>query len=58
MKKLFAIMLLLPVIFTGCMKDKFTKTYTIYTPVYKDKAEVLASIGSHSPQVLKNTGKI
>lgn len=58
MKKLVAIMLLLPVIFTGCMKDKFTKTYTIYTPVYKDKAEVLASIGSHSPRELKNTGKI
>lgn len=43
---------------TGCMKDSITKTYTIYTPVYKDRAEVLANIKSNTPQPIKEKGKI
>lgn len=44
--------------FTGCMKDSITKTYTIYTPVYKDRAEVLANIRSSTPQPIQEKGKI
>ena len=44
--------------FTGCMKDSITKTYTIYTPIYKDRAEVLANIKSNAPQPIKEKGKI
>jgi hypothetical protein len=42
----------------GCMKDKLTKTYTLFRPVYMNKADVLANIKSNNPQALKNTGKI
>ncbi|HEY1021789.1 MAG TPA: hypothetical protein VGE06_05725, partial [Flavisolibacter sp.] len=44
--------------FTGCMKDSITKTYTIYTPVYKDRAEVLANIKSNAPRPIHEKGKI
>jgi len=53
---LFAIISLL--LFTGCMKDKLTKTYTIYTPVYKTKQEVLASVKNASPIAITSPGKI
>jgi hypothetical protein len=46
------------VTFSGCMKDNITKTYTIYTPVYKDRAEVLANIKSNTPQTIEQKGKI
>src|SRR5215204_6513891 len=42
---------------SGCLKDKVTKTYTIYTPVYKERAEVLANIKSNAPQTIKAKGK-
>jgi hypothetical protein len=42
----------------GCMKDHITKTYTIYTPVYKERAEVLANIKSNAPQTIREKGKI
>lgn len=45
-------------IFSGCMKDSITRTYTLLRPVYKDKNEVLASIGNGSPTELKAPGKI
>lgn len=44
--------------FSGCMKDHITKTYTIYTPVYKERAEVLANIKSNAPQTIREKGKI
>lgn len=44
--------------FTGCMKDSITKTYTIYTPVYKNRAEVLANIKSNAPRTIQEKGKI
>ncbi len=50
---LFVTMLL-----AGCLKDKMTKTYTIFTPVYMSKAEALANVKSSTPQQLKETGKI
>jgi hypothetical protein len=43
---------------SGCLKDSITKTYTIYTPVYKDKTEVLASIKTDQPQPVETAGKI
>ena len=56
--KLSCTLFFIVMIFTGCLKDKLTKTYTILTPVYKDKSEVLANIKSNAPQPLKATGKI
>jgi hypothetical protein len=63
MKRSLLICRLLPVIalalfFSGCFKDKLTKTYTILRPVYQSKAEVLADIKSNTPQSLKTPGKI
>jgi hypothetical protein len=43
---------------TACLKDKDTKTYTIFRPVYKDKNEVVASVGSHAAKTVINPGKI
>lgn len=40
------------------MKDHITKTYTIFTPVYKERAEVLANIKSNAPQTIREKGKI
>ncbi len=55
-------LLLLPVtlcfILQGCLKDKLTKTYTILTPVYKEKSEVYANIKSNAPRPLESPGKI
>jgi hypothetical protein len=50
--------LLVPVLFTGCIKDHCTKTYTIYTPVYKTSAEVRANIRSNAPREIAKPGKI
>ena len=46
------------VLFGSCMKDKLTKTYTIYTPVYQTKAEVLASVKNGPVQSIATPGKI
>ena len=43
---------------SSCMKDKITRTYTIYTPVLKARTEVLADIGSDQPTAIVNPGKI
>lgn len=42
----------------SCMKDQLTKTYTIYSPVYKTKQEVLASVKVSAPQSISSPGKI
>ena len=56
------IIYLLPVLFCcilqGCLKDKMTKTYTILTPVYKEKTEVYANIKSNAPRAVESPGKI
>lgn len=44
--------------FAGCLKDKLTHTYTIYTPVYKQKSEVYANIKSNTPGKVENPGKL
>ena len=55
-------LLLLPVtlcfILQGCLKDKLTKTYTLLTPVYKEKSEVYANIKSNAPKSVEQPGKI
>ncbi|MBA2329819.1 MAG: hypothetical protein H0V91_09380 [Flavisolibacter sp.] len=55
---LLSAFVLLSFVFSGCLKDSITKTYTIYTPVYRDKAEVLAGIKTTEPQAVKEAGKI
>jgi hypothetical protein len=44
--------------FSSCLKDEYTKTYTIIKPVYEKKAAVLAGIKSSNPQEILNAGKI
>ena len=47
--------------FSGCSKDgdgKKTQTYTIYSPVYKSKADVLASINGASTTAIEHEGKL
>jgi hypothetical protein len=43
---------------SGCDKEKITRTYTWYTPVYKTLPEVRASMKSSPARALKNPGKI
>src|SRR5215213_3213427 len=45
-------------LFTSCFKDKCTRTYTFYTPVYKPTAEVRANIRSNSPRPIERAGKL
>ncbi len=53
---LFAITLIM--LQQSCLKDTATKTYTIYTPVYKGRAEVMAGIKSNEPRPVIRPGKI
>ncbi len=57
MRKIVALLSVV-LLLSSCMKDKLTKTYTVYEPVYRDKATVLSEIKSNSPQSIKNPGKI
>ncbi|MEJ7679189.1 MAG: hypothetical protein WKG06_15310 [Segetibacter sp.] len=64
MKKLLSACNMAIVLFTcmgllqGCLKDTSTRTYTLYTPVYKTVDEVRANIKSDAPAPVKNPGKI
>jgi len=49
---------ILALLLGSCMKDKLSKTYTIYVPVYKTKQEVLASVKNTSVQTINSAGKI
>jgi len=42
----------------GCFKDKLTRTYSIITPVYDTKANVVANIKSNTPITVKQAGKL
>jgi hypothetical protein len=46
------------VLFVSCTKDKCTRTYTFYEPVYKTTAEVRANIKSNSPRNVERPGKL
>lgn len=61
MKNIFA--RLLPVfaasfLFASCVKDKCTRTYTFYEPVYKTTAEVRANIKSNPARPVERPGKL
>lgn len=42
----------------GCIKDKVRKTYTMFTPVYKEKAQVILNIKSNPAKAIEQPGKI
>ena len=42
----------------SCLKDKITRTYSIFEPIYKSKAEVQAEIKSSTAVSISNPGKI
>lgn len=48
----------LVLLLAGCFKDKVSRTYTILTPVYKNKQEVLSQVKPTTAQPLENPGKI
>jgi hypothetical protein len=63
MKKLLLLFRFVPalaiiILFNGCFKDKLTKTYTIISAVYEDKAVILANVKGGAPKELKVPGKI
>jgi hypothetical protein len=59
MRKLFyQLPILLVFIFQGCLKDDLTRTYKVFVPVYKSKAEVYANIKSNPPQAVQTPGKL
>lgn len=43
---------------SGCLRDHLSKTYTILTPVYKDKKEVLAQLNAPQPVAVEQPGKV
>lgn len=47
-------------LFSACIKDTFkqTKTYTIYSAVYKQKSDVLASVNGNATEPVEHAGKI
>lgn len=45
-------------ILSGCLKDKVSRTYTLFTPVYKNKQEVLREITGKPARSMENPGKI
>lgn len=60
MKKTFFLFLPLAccLLLQGCLKDKMTRTYTMLSPVYKQKTEVYANIKSNSPKDIASPGKL
>ncbi|HET6768156.1 MAG TPA: hypothetical protein VFH08_12175 [Chitinophagaceae bacterium] len=52
------LMPLLVLALQSCLKDNVTKTYSIFEPVYKSKAEVFSEIKSSIPVSISNPGKI
>lgn len=45
-------------ILSGCLKDKVSRTYTLLTPVYKNKQEVLNEVSGKPARSMENPGKI
>ncbi len=45
-------------LFSGCMKDKVTRTYKISTPIYEVLTTFRESIKSQSPIAIETTGKL
>jgi len=45
-------------IFNSCVKDKCTRSYTYWEPVYRTKDEVRANIKNNTPREIERPGKI
>lgn len=58
LRKISPVLLLIPIFFAGCLKDKITKTYTLMYPVYAEESEVLGSMNSQPKQTIKSPGKL
>ncbi len=55
---LAAVLVFSSIVFQGCLKDTVSRTYTVYTPLYKTSAEVRANIKNDVPVPVKNPGKM
>ena len=59
MKRIAALpVLVLAVLLSSCLKDKFTRTYTVYKPILQSKQEVRNSISSSAARQVEAPGKI
>jgi len=60
MRKIILLPFLVITVFAlqSCLKDKITKTYSVFEPIYKSKAEVQAEIKSSTAVSISNPGKI
>lgn len=56
--KFFALILACVFLLQSCFKDTATRTYTMYSPVYKTVAHVRSEIKSEAPTPVINPGKI
>jgi hypothetical protein len=54
----FYIPVVLAFLFSGCMKDKVTKTYKVSTPIYEVLTSFRESVRSQSPEAVINSGKL
>jgi hypothetical protein len=55
---LAVLLIITTTVFNSCVKDNVSRTYTIYTPVYKTSAEVRANIKNDVPLPVKSPGKM
>ena len=60
MRKIILLPFLVIIVFAlqSCLKDKITRTYSVFEPIYKSKAEVQAEIKSSTAVSISNPGKI
>jgi hypothetical protein len=56
--KTLLVLFISAIFFQSCLKDSHTRTYSIFTPVYKSVEEVRAGIRNNAPTPLAKTGKI
>jgi hypothetical protein len=56
--RIFCLAVLLLGVFSGCMKDKVTRTYQISTPVYEVLTKFRETVKSEAPVAVEATGKI
>src|SRR6188768_2548587 len=60
MRKIILLPFLVIIVFAlqSCLKDKINRTYSVFEPIYKSKAEVQAEIKSSTAVSISNPGKI
>jgi hypothetical protein len=52
------VLMMVSLLFTGCLKDQCSNTFTMYKPIYKSLTQVRADMKSGQSEPLKNTGKL